>query len=604
MRARVASFAILSAAALTLASRALDAQRLRYLTTARQLGPIGYRDPLGVVSPDGEWLAFTSAQHVLLQRVVGGPVRELGSGGGMPTDLTWLPDSHHLAVREVPLDETVGPWFVYDVATGARGRLWPGRRTLIGEPEGSASGHPSVEIDPGQLVQLAWSPDGTRVAGIMLSGPGAGAGAGLWIVDADGGNGRVRGSDAKLSYPAWTPDGEVACLMSAGERQSLTLPCGSGPGVLGETLYGPVAFSAPDRLYYAAPNERGVLDLWEARPAREQLTHFARDAYAPSVTRSGQVLFKTLDYRVFVVVAPAAPAGGGATRAVTTFMSENPTWSPTGDRLSVTFGNWRRVVDDFRYPDIAQDIGIVAVDLRTPQAKSAPDTVFRASRSEDQGMQWSPNGRWAAFHSHADHTDDIYLQPADRSAPPRKISEGPLRETGYARWSPDGRAIMYTAYERDGTTMRPGVYLLGVDQETGVITRSQRRIPIAFAGNPVNVEWLPDGRRLVFEGAVQFGKKTLYVVPLAGGRPTAFHEFRSDQLDSGISPSVDGRWVAFIAPDREGHLQVFRVPLAGGAPQQLTFDPTDKTQPAYDPTGRWIAFTVFNYLAQFWMLEP
>src|SRR5207245_17139 len=88
------------------------------------------------------------------------------------------------------------------------------------------------------------------------------------------------------------------------------------------------------------------------------------------------------------------------------------------------------------------------------------------------------------------------------------------------------------------------------------------------------------------------------------GRPTAFHEFRSDQLDSGISPSVDGRWVAFIAPDREGHLQVFRVPLAGGAPQQLTFDPTDKTQPAYDPTGRWIAFTVFNYLAQFWMLEP
>ena len=67
MRARVASFAILSAAALTLASRALDAQRLRYLTTARQLGPIGYRDPLGVVSPDGESLAFTSAQPRLRQ---------------------------------------------------------------------------------------------------------------------------------------------------------------------------------------------------------------------------------------------------------------------------------------------------------------------------------------------------------------------------------------------------------------------------------------------------------------------------------------------------------------------------------------------------------
>ena len=597
MRPGVASVIILSAAALTLAFGTLDGQRLRYVTTARQLGPIGYRDPLGVVSPDGEWLAFTSAQHVFLQRVVGGPVGELGPVQGTASDLAWLPDSRHLAVREVPLDEMVGPWIVYDVATGARQRLWPGRRTIVGEPEGAAGGHPSVEIDPGRLVQLAWSPDGSRVAGIVPSGPGAG----LWIVDADGGNGRIRGSDARLSYPAWTPGGDVACLMSVEERQPLTLPCGSGPGVLGEALYGPVAFSAPDRLYYAAPNERGVLDLWEARPARTQLTHFARDAYAPSVTRRGQVLFKTQDYRVFVAVAPA---GGGATRAATTFMSENPTWSPSGDRLSVTFGNWRRVVDDFQYPDIAQDIGIVAVDLRAPEAKDAPDTVFRASPSEDQGMQWSPNGRWAAFHSHADHTDDIYLQPADRSASPRKISEGPLRETGYARWSPDGRSIMYTAYERAGTAMRPGVYLVGVDQATGSVTRSQRRIPIAFAGNPVNVEWLPDGRRLVFEGAVAFGKKTLYVVPVAGGRPTPVHQFKSDQVDSGISVSADGRWVAYVAPDREGHLQVFRVPLSGGATIQLTFDPTDKTQPAYDPTGRWIAFTVFNYQAQFWMLDP
>jgi Tol biopolymer transport system component len=331
------------------------------------------------------------------------------------------------------------------------------------------------------------------------------------------------------------------------------------------------------------------------------LTHFARDAYAPTVTRGGQVLFKTQDYRVFVAVAPAA---GGPTRAVTTFMSENPTWSPTGDRVSVTFGNWRRVVDDFRYPDIAQDIGIVGVDLRAPQAKGAPDTVFRASPSEDQGMQWSPNGRWAAFHSHADHTDDIYLQPADRSAPPRKISAGPLRETGYARWSPDGRSIMFTAYEREGAAMRPGVYLVGVDQATGAVTQPQRRIPIEFAGNPVNVEWLPDGRRLVFEGATQYGNKALYIVPLAGGRPTAFHEFQSDQLDSGISVSADGRGVAFIAPDHDGHLQVFRLSLAGGNPRQLTFDPTDKTQPAYDPTGHWIAFTIFNYMAQFWLLDP
>lgn len=596
MRPGVASVTILSAAALTLAVGTLDGQRLRYVTTARQLGPIGYRDPLGVVSPDGVWLAFTSAQHVFLQRVVGGPVSELGPGDAMPGDLAWLPDGRHLAVREVPLDETVGSWVVYDVATGGRERLWPARPTITARvPTPNA---PGVEVATGRLVQLAWSPDGARVAGVVPSG----VGAGLWIIGSDGSEVRLRTSDAALSYPAWAPSGEVACLESSGGRQRLTLPCGSGRNMVDTDVYGPVAFSA-DHFYYAVPNDKGVLDLRVRRPGVTTitLTHFARDAYAPSVTRGGQTLFKTQDYRVFVAVAPAA---GGPTRAITTFMSENPTWSPTGDRLSVTFGNWRRVVDDFRYPDIAQDIGIVAVNLRAPEAKHAPDTVFRASPSEDQGMQWSPNGRWAAFHSHANHTDDIYLQPADRSAPPRKISEGPLRETGYARWSPDGRSIMFTAYERDGAAMRPGVYLVGVDQGSGAVTQPQRRIPIAFAGNPVNVEWLPDGRRLVFEGATEYGKKALYVVPLAGDRPIPFHEFKSDQLDSGISVSADGRWIAFVAPDRNGHLQVFRSPASGGAPEQLTFDPTDKTQPAYDPTGRWIAFTVFTYQAQFWLLEP
>ena len=32
--------------------------RLQYVTTAHQAGPVGYRDPVGAVSPDGVWLAY------------------------------------------------------------------------------------------------------------------------------------------------------------------------------------------------------------------------------------------------------------------------------------------------------------------------------------------------------------------------------------------------------------------------------------------------------------------------------------------------------------------------------------------------------------------
>ena len=40
--------------------------------------------------------------------------------------------------------------------------------------------------------------------------------------------------------------------------------------------------------------------------------------------------------------------------------------------------------------------------------------------------------------------------------------------------------------------------------------------------------------------------------------------------------------------------------MGGGEAEQLTMDPTRKTQPAYDPTGRWLAYTVFSYEARFW----
>ncbi len=89
-----------------------------------------------------------------------------------------------------------------------------------------------------------------------------------------------------------------------------------------------------------------------------------------------------------------------------------------------------------------------------------------------------------------------------------------------------------------------------------------------------------------------------------GGLPRKVHEYRSDQLFSGISVSPDFQWAAYIAPAPDGYMQVFRVPMSGGEPQQVTSDPTDKAHPAYSPNGEWIAFTVFSYKAMFWVLTP
>jgi Tol biopolymer transport system component len=117
-------------------------------------------------------------------------------------------------------------------------------------------------------------------------------------------------------------------------------------------------------------------------------------------------------------------------------------------------------------------------------------------------------------------------------------------------------------------------------------------------------EWSPDGQQLVFEADDGSGTKAVYVIARTGGAPRKIHEFESEQAFSGISVSPDFEWVVYVAPADEGHFQLWRVPMRGGEPEQLTSDPTDKAHPAYSPQGDRIAFTLFNYEAIFWLIEP
>ena len=581
------------AAAILVQTPETSALRLRFVTSVAQHGPVGYRDPLGVISPDGMWLASASETRLRVQPVVGGPITELGAGDERITDLAWLPDGRHLAVRQQVFESGRTRWWIYDRTTRTPVPLWPDHTRIRGLREDDSS---RVEVDPADLVQLTWSPTGDSVAGIARDPHGSA----LWVIHAGGGGARVRVRPWRLSFPAWRATSGIACLSFRDDRQRLDLECGVAGA---ETIeaYGPVAFSADARhLYYAVPNDRGTLDLWRRSlfdGTQEQETRFARDAYAPSVTRDGRVLFKVQDYRVFVA---AAPADGGASQALTTFQSETPTWSPDGRSIGVTFGSWRRVIDDFHYPDIAQDLGIVVVQ---DTAVTEPTTVFRATPSEDQGMAWSPNGRWIAFHSHAAGTDDLYLQAADRSSAARLVSEH-LYETGWPRWTPDGRWIVIPSEDETSRGRSGFLSVVGVDPETGRITSPLRRVSLGgLTAGALHAEWAGNDT-IVFDAITALGRKELYAVSRGGGRPRLIHRYESDEVYAGIATSPDGRWVTYVAPAGDGHYQLFRVPVAGGAPRQLTFDPTDKTQPAYSPDGRRLAFTVFTYTAQFWLLGP
>ena len=568
-----------------------SAGRFRFVAEARQLGPVGYRDPQGVMSPDGRWLAFTSNGRLSLTPISGGAVIVLAPATRLPA-IAWLADARRMAALEI--DETGGGgWFVYEIPGGARQPLWT--RAF---PK-ALSGNDSVAVDPNRFRAIAWSSDGERLAGLA----GQPRGTMLWTGNADGTAGRVQRIDGQLGAPVWSPDGKtLACVTESRGKRYVSLPCGAPVGAGGTEAYGSIAFSGDGRtLYYAAPNARGTLDLWTrpvagGRPTR--ITSFARDTYGPTVARDGRVLFGTQDYRTFVAVVPS---GGGAVTQLTAFQSETPSWSRDDRQIGITYGTWRRIVDDLRYPDIAQDLGTVASAGDLPA--TAPLRVIRASPSEDQGLDWSPNGHWIVLHSHAGGLDDVWIQPGDGSAPARAITSGGT-ETGWPRWSPNGGWIAYGTEVQEGSRLRGVLYTVGVDSATGTVTREARRVPIdGLTGDVDQVEWSPRSDSIVFLVAEPRGQRAIYVVAREGGAPRLVHRYASDQQFSGIGVAPDFSWAAFIAPANDGHFQVYRVPMAGGSPTQVTIDPTDKTQPAVSHDGTRIAFTVFTYRVQFWTIE-
>lgn len=155
-------------------------------------------------------------------------------------------------------------------------------------------------------------------------------------------------------------------------------------------------------------------------------------------------------------------------------------------------------------------------------------------------------------------------------------------------WTRDGKRLIYNSNGR----------LYSYDLATGVPTA----IDSGFADqcNNDHVLSLDNERVAVSHHTLEDGQSRIYVLPLAGGKPTLVTPMAPSYLH-GWSP--DGKTLAYCA-ERDDEYNVYVIPADGGNETRLTDAPGLDDGPEYSPDGRHIWFnSTRSGLMQVWRMN-
>jgi Tol biopolymer transport system component/DNA-binding SARP family transcriptional activator len=528
--------------------------RLRMGRTSRVTGQAGL-EIHPALSPDGKLIAYAAGPsgHMRIY------VRQLGGGRSIPVAESlagdqhwprWSPDGTRLtfetgvAIYVVPALGGISKLLVTapepgPVLNGEGALTEEGPRFLTWSPDGrriayalarnlevrSAEGGAVIRIPTAaQPHSLAWSPDGSRLAfalgnAAFVYAPNALgniAPSSIWIASPLGGPPEpVTDASSLNTSPVWTPDSKSLLFVSnrdgsrdiyqvhldrSGRPSGVPVRLTTGLGAHGidlsrdGTVLAYADFAEYANLWSLPISERGPVSAAEAQP----LTTGHQSIEGMTVSPDGRWLVFDSDrdghqaiYRV--------PASGGEPEALSTDSGDafEPSWSPDG-----------REVAYYGFRDGHRRLFVMPADGGAP-------TPVATDSGNQRFPDWAPDARHLVYYSDRTGRFELYVVARDASGrwdAPRQLTRDGGQE---ARWSPDGRAIVYVRSTA-----------LWVIAPTG----GQPRLLVdasdpSVRPTPLLACWAPDGRTIYYKALDAEGRASIWSIPAQGGEPKLLVRF-------------------------------------------------------------------------------
>ena len=264
---------------------------------------------------------------------------------------------------------------------------------------------------------------------------------------------------------------------------------------------------------------------------------------------------------------------------------------------------------------LALVVWLLAASISLVQAAD-PRIVFMSTRNADNGEiflmnpdgkrvrqltrhlqydavpAWSPDGKKITFMSFRDEhklpgsratNGEIYVMNAD-GANPINLTRAPGRHDLDSCWSPDGKQIVFTSYDKGFLT---DIWVMDADGG------NQRKLTNHEASER-DPDWSPDGTRIAFysnrDGLWNRNPNDnweIYVMDADGANP--INLTNNPALDKHPAWSPDGTRIAFDS-NREGNTESYVMNADGTNVVNLTNHPAADRTPNWSPDGTRIVF--------------